>query len=200
MEHIVVGLGNPGEEYTSTRHNVGRMVVESLKDRWGTSDWREDKKLHAKVSQGSVGGHDIKLVLPENYMNRSGASVSPLIKSKKQAESLIVVHDDIDLGTGVLRIVFDRGAGGHKGVLSIERVLRTRAFVRLRVGVVPMTLSGKLKKPKGDEKIHELILKQLTKKEREVIDRVVANAVLAVEAIVTDGRAKAMCDYNKTIS
>lgn len=199
MEYIIVGLGNPGEEYTATRHNVGRMVVEYLKDQWGTSDWRDDKKLRARISQGAVGESTVKLVLPDNYMNRSGASVGPLIKNTKQAERLIVVHDDIDLGTGTLRLTFNRGAGGHKGVLSIERALRSKAFVRLRVGVVPTTPSGKLKKPKGEEKIHDLILKQLTKKEREGFTDVILRGASAIEAVIVEGKEKAMCEYNKTM-
>lgn len=201
MEYIIVGLGNPGEEYEQTRHNVGRMVVEFLKERWGTSDWRDDKKLRAKISVGALSKTTtVKLVLPDNYMNRSGASVAPLVTNKKLCERLIVVHDDIDIGLNTMRIVFGRGAGGHRGVESIERALKSKDYVRVRVGVVPTTPTGKLKKPKGEGKVYDFILKQLTKKELEVFEGVVERAAQAVEVLIHEGRAHAMQDFNGSIA
>jgi peptidyl-tRNA hydrolase, PTH1 family len=199
MEYTIVGLGNPGSEYEATRHNIGRMVVESLVTRWGTSDWRDDKKLRVKISQGALSKEvKVVLVLPDNYMNRSGGSVAPLITTKKQVERLVVVHDDIDIGLGTLRIVFNRGSGGHRGVESIERALKTRAYIRVRVGVVPTSPNGKLKKPKGEDTVYDFILKKLSKKEKEMIDEVVKRAVEAVETVVTKGRDEAMRAYNTT--
>ncbi len=196
MEYVIVGLGNPGEEYENTRHNVGRMVAELLHDKISASDWRDDKKSRAKISQGVLFGNDVKIILPDNYMNNSGGSVSRFVKSKKQAERMIVVHDDIDLPVGSLKVVFNRGAGGHRGVESVEHVLKTRAFIRVRVGVVPKTLSGKLRKPKGKEKVHNFILKNLSKKDREEIDNAVKKAVSAIESIVGNGYLKAMNEHN----
>jgi len=200
MEHIIVGLGNPGEEYENTRHNVGRMVAELLAERWGTSDWRDDKKLRALISKGGTDqGENVKLILPDNYMNRSGGAVAPLIKNAKQAERLIVVQDDIDLGLGTVRVVFGRGDGGHRGVASIERAIKTRAYVRVRVGVIPTTPTGKLRKPKGEQKVYDFILKQLSKKDRAGIDKVVKHAADTVAAIVHEGREAAMREFNGQI-
>lgn len=199
MEYIIVGLGNPGEEYELTRHNVGRMVVQALQERWGTNDWRDDKKLRAKISQGAVSNEKVTLVLPDNYMNRSGGSVAPLIKSKKQLEKLIVVHDDIDIGLGSIRIVSNRGSGGHRGVESIERALKTKEYIRVRIGVVPTTPTGKLKKPKGEDSVYDFILKRLTKKENEALQIIVAEVTKAVEVLVLEGQARAMQDYNGVI-
>lgn len=197
MEHIVVGLGNPGEEYADTRHNVGRMVVAELATALDASDWRDDKKLRARVAQATLeNGDKVTLVLPDNYMNRSGASVAPLITSTKKAERLVVVHDDIDLPFGALRIVFNRGAGGHNGVLSIERALKTRAFVRVRVGVIPTTPGGKLKKPTSGEALHDFILKGFTKKERDALGEVLTRSVSALRVLLTEGRDAAQCAYN----
>jgi PTH1 family peptidyl-tRNA hydrolase len=196
MEYIIVGLGNPGEEYARTRHNVGRMVLESLAKRWDLSDWRDDKKLRAKMSQGKVGDQKVICILPDNYMNRSGGSVEPLVTNKKQAEHLIVVHDDIDLGLGTIRIVFNRGSGGHRGVESIEKALKTRAYFRVRVGVVPTTPSGKLKKPIGEEKVYDFILKKLSKKDGEVLDAIVKKVSDAVETFVMHGHEHAMRVHN----
>jgi PTH1 family peptidyl-tRNA hydrolase len=197
MKHIVVGLGNPGEEYENTRHNVGRMVVMRVAEQIDSSDWRIDKKLHALRSQGvTEHGDTVELVLPDNYMNRSGGSVAPLVKNAKQAERLVVVHDDIDLPLGSIRVVFNRGAGGHNGVLSIERALKTRAYVRVRVGVIPTTPSGKLRKPAAGQKIHDFILKQLSKKDREAVDTMVGRTATAVLKIIHEGRAAAMQEFN----
>lgn len=198
MEYIIAGLGNPGEEYENTRHNVGRMVAEKIRYSINASDWRDDKKLRARMSQGIVGEEKVTLVLPDNYMNRSGGSLAPLVTTKKQAEHLIVIHDDIDLPLGTIRIVFDRGAGGHNGVLSIERTLKTRAFVRVRVGVVPVTADGKQKKPQGEDKVYDFILQQLRKKEREAVDVVVERAMYAVLAVVNNGRESAMQEFNRS--
>ena len=201
MSYIVAGLGNPGEEYENTRHNVGRMVVLQLAEKGDMSDWRDDKKLRAKVTQGvTTENAKIKLVLPDNYMNRSGGALAPLVKSKKQAEQLIVVHDDIDLPIGSLKIVFDRGSGGHRGVDSIVRALKTQAFIRVRVGVIPTTQTGKLKKPQGENTVHDFILKQLSRKDREVIDTVVLRAQDAVLAIIHNDITSAMQDFNGNVT
>lgn len=200
MEYTVVGLGNPGDAYQDTRHNIGRMVVTSLADRWGTTDWRDDKKLSAKISQGVIlKKHKCTLLLPDNYMNRSGASVSPLVKNKKQAGRLIVVHDDIDLGLGTLKIVFNRGSGGHRGVESIQRSIKTKEYVRVRVGVVPVSPSGKLRKPKGGENVHEFILKKLSKKDLEKIEKIIKSTADAVETIIVKGRETASSKYNGAV-
>lgn len=197
MEHIIVGLGNPGEEYAGTRHNIGRMAVEKLANALGASDWRADKKLRASVAQVALeSGDKIRLILPENYMNRSGGAVSPLIKSAKAVERLVVVHDDIDLPFGHIRIVQNRGAGGHNGVLSIERAIKSRAFVRVRVGVIPTTPGGKLKKPKGEGAIHDFILSDFKKAEREALPEIIDRAAAAARMVVLEGREAAQREFN----
>ena len=198
MEYVIVGLGNPGEEFENTRHNIGRQTVESLAEKWGTSDWRDDKKLRAKISKGMCGKHKVTLVLPDNYMNRSGASVAPFVKNKKQAERLIVVHDDIDIGLGLMKIVFNRGDGGHNGVLSIQRSIKTKEYTRVRVGVIPMSPKGKLRKPKGEKKVYDFILKKLAKKDLPEVEKAVKRAMGAVEMIIEKSRTLAMCEYNGT--
>jgi PTH1 family peptidyl-tRNA hydrolase len=197
MQYVVAGLGNPGEEYANTRHNVGRMVVEQLASILGASDWREDKTARALIAKATTPAGDTALcILPDNYMNRSGGSIAPFIKNAAQAERLIVVHDDIDLPVGSIRIVFDRGSGGHRGVESIVRTLKTNGFIRVRVGVVPMTPTGKSRKPKGESGINTLILAPISKKDQEVIARSVTRASDAVYACVTAGREAAMRLFN----
>ena len=202
MEYIIVGLGNPGERYKETRHNVGRMIVERLQDKWQTSSWRDDKKLRAKISQGALLDTHISttLFLPDDYMNRSGPCVAPLIEEVGQIEQLIVVHDDIDLALGTIRISYNKGSGGHNGVSSIERALKTKAFVRIRVGVVPVSIFGKLKKPKGEQKVHSFILKRLSKSQLEKIENAVQLGVAATETVLAKGRIQAMNECNGTMN
>ena len=198
MAFIVAGLGNPGEEYEFTRHNVGRMVVTELAGILDAdTSWRSDKKLHAQVSGATLDdGTRITLVLPDNYMNRSGGAVAPLISSAKGAKNLIVVHDDIDLPFGTIRIVFDRGSGGHRGVDSIIKALHTRAFIRVRVGVLQITPGGKVRKPKGAEAVHSFILKPLSTKDRDSYSEFVRSVAEAVHCIILDGLDEAMRTFN----
>ncbi len=193
MHYVLAGLGNPGTEYEHTRHNLGRMIVEGVAARTQATDWRVDKKARARVAQATIGAHDLLLVLPEQYMNRSGVSLAPLVDAP---EELIVVHDDIDLPLGTLRIAFDRGPGGHNGVISIEQAFKSRSFTRVRVGVLPVSPEGELRKPKGEDAILHFLLKQMTKHDRAVFDHVVLRAAEAVEAIVLRGREVAMQEYN----
>ena len=197
MTYIIVGLGNPGPEYTKTRHNVGRMVVEAIAQSCMATEWRVDKKLRAQVASGKMpAGNEVLFVLPENYMNRSGDSVRPLMSKAVDIERLIIVHDDIDLPIGQIRIVHDRGAGGHNGVLSIEHVLKTRAFTRVRVGVIPTTPTGRLRKPKGAEAVHAFILTPLTPKGLLSLEGAITRAVRATHTIIEHGRDVAMAEFN----
>ncbi len=136
-QFIIAGLGNPGAEYEKTRHNTGRIIVDLFRRKHDLPDWESDQKLKALTSAGKVDGVAVKLILPETMMNASGRSLVPLVKSAKAAKQLLVVHDDLDLPLGTFKISFDRGSGGHRGVESVMKSLKTRAFWRLRVGVSP---------------------------------------------------------------
>lgn len=193
---IIAGLGNPGEEYASTRHNVGRMVLETLRKKADLDAWEEKDKYAALVSEGKIGKEKILLLEPETFMNRSGKSLVPLVTSEKKAEQLIVVHDELDLPLGTMRIVFDRGPGGHRGVESIVRALKTERFVRVRIGISPTTPSGKLKKPKGEKAVGDFILGAFKPSEEIVLKKILKKAAEAIEMIVTEGRGKAMGEFN----
>src|SRR3989344_192452 len=111
--YIVVGLGNPSAKYAKTRHNTGRMAADNVRD---------------KVS-------GIKVFVPDTFMNKTGSAVAKVVKSKRAAEKLIVIYDDLDLPLGTMRISYNRGSGGHKGLESIIRALKTREFIRIRIGI-----------------------------------------------------------------
>lgn len=172
--YIVVGLGNPGEEYARTRHNAGRLASEFVAE---------------KVS-------GVKVLTPDTFMNVTGKFVAKHVKSKKAAEKLIVIYDDLDLPIGAMKISFDRGSGGHNGLESVIKALKTREFIRIRVGVSPATPSGKLKRPSGD-KLQDFLLAEFKKPELEKLKKVFKKVSDAVVMIKEEGLDKAMGEFNQ---
>lgn len=189
--YIVVGLGNPGEEYMETRHNVGRMVLDAFAKANDLKDWLEDKKLKALKTEAKLGGNLVTFLKPETFMNKSGESVKSLIKSKKAAETLVAIHDDLDLPLGKIKISFNKSSGGHKGVESVIRAVKTEAFIRIRLGISGETASGKIKKPQGDEKVIDAILGEFKKDEILEMKKIIKKAVLALDLIIKEGWEKA---------
>ncbi|MBI4120819.1 MAG: aminoacyl-tRNA hydrolase [Parcubacteria group bacterium] len=192
----VVGLGNPGKEYEKTRHNIGRVVVEHARSSNVFPEWKQDKKAVALLSEGVVGSEATTFILPETFMNKSGGAVSRFVGSKKAVEKLIVVHDDLDLPLGTIRLAFNRGSAGHKGVESIVKALGTKAFMRLRVGVTPMGKGGVLKKPHGEKAVNDFVLKSFTPTEQGKVKDVTLRAEEALRAFVKEGRERAMNKFN----
>ena len=193
MAWVIVGLGNPGEEYGSTRHNAGRMAVEYFAKSMKSGAFREDTKAKAHVAGVMVGKTAAALVLPDTFMNKSG---SALLKFVKAAERLVVVYDDLDLPLGKIKLSYDRGSGGHKGLESVMRALKTKKFIRIRIGVSPSTASGTLRKPEGDKVILNFILTKFRAHELEELKQVWKRVAHALETIVTDGREQAMNQFN----
>ncbi|MBI5401176.1 MAG: aminoacyl-tRNA hydrolase [Candidatus Yonathbacteria bacterium] len=199
MQYIIVGLGNPGEEYANTRHNAGRMVVEQFRTKNDFPEWTADKSLKALVSKSSWGKYKVILLMPDNFMNVSGKSVAPLVKNAKdadlpaaaslaQAGRTIVVYDDLDLPLGSMKISFNRSSGGHKGVESVIKALKTRAFARLRIGVCPTTPSGKLRKPKGEQELIDFIVGPFKKAEADEMKKVIKKGAETLAIILDLGR------------
>ena len=203
--YFFVGLGNPGPDYEKSRHSFGRMVLLSLASKplgeMEIKDWQFDKKLKAQITHGSTsspqGGNKNKFrfLLPENMMNNSGGCVKPLIKSQKDANNVVVIHDDVDLPLGALKISYNRGSGGHRGVESIVKALKTTEFVRLRLGVAPTTPSGKIKKPSGD-KVIDFIIGNFKPAEGETVKKTIKQAKTVIQSLIEDGLAKTMNLYN----
>ena len=191
MKWIFVGLGNPGSEYSDSRHNVGRVALEIFAKK-EKIEWREDKKSNATVSTGE----NTTLILPNTFMNNSGKALVKYVKSIKSAKNTVVVYDDIDLPLGRIKFSFDRSSGGHNGVKSVEAALKTRCFWRIRIGVAPTTASGKPKKPSGEEAVIKFILGTFTPTQREDLKKVYKEVVKAIEMIVSDGAERAMNQFN----
>lgn len=199
MAWIIVGLGNPGEEYDDTRHNTGRMSVQAFAEKQGLSDWKHDMKSTALISRGLVDGTAVVCVLPETFMNKSGISVATFVKGEKATERCIVVYDDLDMALGSAKMSFNRGSGGHKGVESIARALKTKAFWRMRIGISPVTASGKIRKPKGEEEVIEFILKKFKSSERATLQSIFKRTTQALLRTVTDSPIHAMNEFNTSL-
>ena len=196
MSYLIVGLGNPDSEYEKTRHNAGRDAVRLFGEKNNLPEWHEDKKTKSLRSEGKVGKEAVTLLLPQTYVNKSGNAVLPLITSKKKAATLVVVHDDMDLPLGRMKISFARNSGGHKGIESIMRAVKTNEFIRLRLGVSPTSASGKTKKPSGEEAVIKFVLGKWKGEQEQEFKKVMKRACEALATIVTEGKERAMGEFN----
>lgn len=165
---LVVGLRNPGADYAGTRHNVGAEVVELVVERLGETPGRAPSRISAAIAQTGVGDDRTLFVLPYVFMNESGRVVRAALDYYKiSPDDLLVVHDDIDLPFGRLRLQVAGGSGGHNGVRSVESALGTKEFSRLKVGVG---------RPPGSQDPADYVLRPFSKNERPEIDVVVEDA------------------------
>jgi PTH1 family peptidyl-tRNA hydrolase len=185
---LVVGLGNPGSEFDGTRHNVGAEVVALLADRRGAKLAKsKERALSAEVT---IGTKRVALAFPQTFMNLSGESVRLLTRRHgiEHGEQLIVVHDELDLAVGRLKIKQGGGLAGHNGLRSIAQHVGTTDFVRLRVGVG---------KPPASQLGRDWVLRRPSKTERLELDVAVARAADAVEMFLTDGLDATMNVVNR---
>ena len=196
MAWVIVGLGNPGAEYQGTRHNTGRMALEFFASEMQFGDWKEDKKSKAHVASGMLGKTAVVLVAPDTFMNKSGSAVIKYVKNQKAAERMVIIYDDLDLPIGGLKLSFNRGSGGHRGVESIMRAVKTKKFTRVRVGVSPATSGGKLRKPQGEKEVVSFILSKFKPAELVELKKVFKKVAGALEATVADGPQIAMNRFN----
>ena len=187
--HLIVGLGNPGFQYEHTRHNAGFVVVDMLADDFGISLNRN--KFDVRYGRGIVEDHDVILANPMAFMNCSGPPVQKLAAFFKiPGEDLVVIHDDIDLAFGRLKIKEKGGHGGHKGLKSIIKATGEDQFVRLRVGV------GRSETGRG---VMDHVLGPVSDEEAKVLDAIVNRAREAVVTILTEGSKVAMNRFNTKI-
>jgi PTH1 family peptidyl-tRNA hydrolase len=195
MPYIIAGLGNPGEEYENTRHNTGRMMLDAVRKEHG-DEFAFNKKLNAHVAEGKIGKEKVTFVAPDTFMNNSGKTIVQLVKNPKAAEKLIVIYDDFQLPIGRIRVSYNRSSGGHNGVESIIKSLKTEAFVRIRIGLMAENSKGSAKLIHGEEKIEKFILGKYKDAELKELKKIAKNVIQAVELIVQEGREKAMTIAN----
>lgn len=187
MAIVIVGLGNPGKEYEKTRHNAGRSAVELVASLEGFGELVFNKTSNALVSKGAINGENATLVLPETMMNLSGKAVSAFVKSPKAAKGLLVIHDDLDLPLGTIKMVFGRGSGGHKGVESIMRAIKTKDFARIRIGISGVGKKNQAKKVTGEEKVIKLVIGKWKPTEDATVKKVLKKVAEAVRLFATEG-------------
>jgi PTH1 family peptidyl-tRNA hydrolase len=182
---LIVGLGNPGQAYVETRHNAGFWVVEALAAGAGLKFRRHGE---ASTTHGHVAGHAATLVKPQTFMNRSGLIIAALIDDLAlDLSDVIVVHDDLDLDPGRLRVKSRGGHGGHNGVFSIIDALGSDRFARLKIGVG---------RPPAGEDPADYVLSTVLRGERPVFDEAVQQAVQALECWIAKGLMTAMNRFN----
>lgn len=194
---ITVGLGNPGEEYKQTRHNTGRIILENIAKASNFSEWKNDMKLKSLRSKGEINKEKFDFILPETFMNNSGNAVCQIIDDKKKLKNLVVIYDDIDLPLGSLKVSFNRSSGGHNGLESIIKRVKSREFVRVRIGVSPHTPTGKIKKPKGEEAVLKFLLGKFKEDELKEIKNISKKISEILVTLSSDGKDKAMSVFNQ---
>jgi PTH1 family peptidyl-tRNA hydrolase len=186
---LVVGLGNPGKEYAANRHNVGFLVADLLASRVGAKFGRS-KRAHADVAEGRLGfgGPKLILVKPLTYMNLSGGPVAQLAQFfKVPVESVVAVHDELDVPFGEVRVKRGGGEGGHNGLRSMSKSLATKDYARVRVGI---------SRPPGRQDPADYVLSDFSGTERKELDFIVDRAADVVEAVVLEGVEWAQNKYH----
>jgi PTH1 family peptidyl-tRNA hydrolase len=184
---LVAGLGNPGEEYALTPHNLGWITVDRLGERYGIRIHRKDSK--ALVGVGEIEGQAVLLAKPQTFMNLSGTSLRPLMeKHEIGLDRLVVVYDELDLPWGALRIKPKGSAAGHKGMQSVMSCLGSSEIVRVRLGIAP-------DHPVKDGA--EFVLAPVRRSQMKELDELVGYAADAVRSIIAEGVEKAMTKYNR---
>jgi peptidyl-tRNA hydrolase, PTH1 family len=184
-----VGLGNPGPEYTETRHNAGFRLADHLVARWRLGPLRRGDR--ARVAEGSRDGHPVRVLEPQTYMNRSGAALAPLLALPDfdPSRDLMILVDDVALPVGRFRLRGAGTAGGHNGLKSVEGVLRRQDYARLRVGVGPV--------PPGLDELTDFVLDALPAEDREMLDALLDPMADAVETWLDAGIEQAMTRHNR---
>lgn len=183
---IIAGLGNPGAEYAPTKHNVGFMLVDALAERLNAPAWKED--FFSALTEVRMGGEKVFLVKPLTYMNSSGEALGPMLSYYKLgAEDLTVVHDDMDIPAGTVRIRRKGGSGGHNGIKSILAHVGSEDFARVRIGIG---------RPPAGWTVINHVLASFAAEDVPKIRAAIDYLLPAVECIVTDGVDFAMNRYN----
>jgi PTH1 family peptidyl-tRNA hydrolase len=181
--HILVGLGNPGAEYATTRHNAGFMAVDHLARRFGVRIHRLEGQ--ALTGRGAFAGREFLLAKPQTFMNLSGEPLNPL---GIHADDLIVIHDDMDIPLGQVRVKTGGGTGGHKGLNSIKAALGTGDFIRVRFGIG---------RPPAEWDPSDYVLGKFAKEDHDIVQEQIVAACEAVELCLKGEVTKAMNAFNR---
>ncbi len=187
--YLLAGLGNPGPDYSLTRHNIGFIFIDYLIDKTGLS--LRNSKWKASVAKTSLWGNPFLIIKPETYMNLSGLAVARAAQYYHiDVDKIIIVHDDLDLPLGKMRLVFNRGAGGHNGVRSVIEHIGGKNFIRIRVGI---------DRPQKDLPAAAYVLAKFSKEEKKIVAELLQNIEHALHLIVEENLSVAMNQINAGI-
>lgn len=185
---LIIGLGNPGEKYKNTRHNIGFIAIDEFAKNNNFPEFKLDKKSNSEISEEIFGEQKIILTKPQTFMNESGKAVRSLTtRYKLQTTNLVVIHDDIDLPVGKIKIVKDRGSAGHKGVESIIKAVGNDGLIRIRIGI------GSANKIEA----MEVVLKKFSTGEKNLLNQSLKKTASALDLFIKEGLDRAMNEYNK---
>lgn len=187
---LIAGLGNPGDAYNLTRHNIGFMAADRIAREAGIA--LSALQFHSLVGHGSWCGHDVIIAKPHTFMNRSGEAICALAASCSiAADNIIVLHDDLDIPFGSLKIKTRGGSAGHRGIVSLIDQLSTDVFVRLRIGIG---------RPPSDMSGPDYVLEPFSIKELNQVDSIIATVVQCLEILLTQGVAAAMNRFHTAVT
>jgi len=191
---LIVGLGNPGRGYANNRHNLGFMCLKHFARAHGIKFDR--KQGRARTGYGEVAGNKVVVARPQTYMNQSGQAVSRLVRKFNTAlDNLVIIHDDLDLPLGKIRIRQGGGSAGHKGIDSITTELGSQDFTRIRAGIGrPPVVDGSTEIDEAD--IIAYVLSDFTPEEKQAITQVIPRVNEAILCLLTEGLTTAMNRYN----
>lgn len=181
--NIIVGLGNPGEEFKKTRHNIGFVAIDKFAEINNFPEFKLNKKSNALISEKN----DILLAKPQTFMNKSGNTIKKLSDNQPKNTEIIIIHDDIDLPMGKIKISKDRGSAGHKGVESIIQNIGNEGLIRFRIGIGS----------DNSEEAKKIVLKNFSNEEQKIVDESLQKIVSALDLFLKEGLDKAMNEYNK---
>lgn len=186
---VILGLGNPGDKYKNTRHNAGFLALDALQKEDNFPQFKLSKKFNAEVTEGILNGEKTILAKPRTFMNNSGKTAKYLLKFYDlHPQNLWVLHDDIDLPLGNLKIVKNRGSAGHKGVESVKNEIKSNDFARFRIGIQPKT-----GKPKNSE---VFVLQNFSKSDQTALKGVIKKTVEATKLALKETLERAMNEFN----
>jgi PTH1 family peptidyl-tRNA hydrolase len=178
---LIIGLGNPGIKYIKTRHNIGFRVLDEFQNENNFSNFEFSKKFNSLISDGTIKNKTILLAKPQTFMNNSGKSVKDLINFyKMKISDIIVIHDDIDLVFGTIRISEKRGSAGHKGVKSIIKELGTKDFTRIRIGI-------RNQRPGTKKNTEKYVLEKFTEQEEQCLEKIIKESCHTLKIVIFKG-------------
>jgi len=191
---IIFGLGNPGEKYRKTRHNIGFRIIEEFVRKNNFPKFKSIRKFNAEISERVLNREKIILSKPQTFMNLSGKAVKSFTNFYHlPTTDLYLIHDDIDLPLGKIKIAIGRGGAGHKGVESAIKELKTKNFVRFRIGIQPSTKNIMGGKPKNVERF---VLQKFNNEEEKIVEKVIKKTIEAIEMILKEGPERVMSRFN----